>query len=82
VYDDLFTTVPNSESGSYFETNLFDASTWERIVTANCELCINIEFDNPANTRQIPSLSSEWTSDPDSDTDGDPDTAEPPLPSV
>jgi hypothetical protein len=74
VYDDLFTTVPNSESGSYFETNMFDASTWERIVTTNCERYIDMEFDNPANTCQIPSLSSEWTSDPD--------TVEPPLPSV
>ena len=54
VYDNLFTTVPNAESGGLFNTDEFDQATWERLVQSSLE-----RYADPDETT-LPPLDPEW----------------------
>jgi hypothetical protein len=49
VYDDLFSTVPNAESGGLFlnDHDTFDIKKWNRLLQSGHELSIEQEWDVP-----------------------------------
>ena len=55
VYDDLFTSVPNSESGGIFDTSEFNATSWARLVETGLERHLS---DDPMDP--LPSLGDTW----------------------
>jgi hypothetical protein len=55
VYDDLLTSVPNSESGGIFDTADFTAASWEQLIAYGLEHHIP---DNPQD--RLPSLGDTW----------------------
>jgi hypothetical protein len=58
VYDDLFTTVPNAESGGLFRDEPFDAATWEQVVQSGLERVI--DADDERDGQRLPQLADEW----------------------
>jgi Reverse transcriptase (RNA-dependent DNA polymerase) len=58
VYDDHFTTVPNSESGGMFHEAPFDANKWETLVSSGLESV----FDPDDTEAPRPSLHDDWLS--------------------
>jgi hypothetical protein len=58
VYDDLFTTVPNAESGGLFRDEPFDPATWDRVVQSGIERAIDSEDEQEG--LRVPELSDEW----------------------
>ena len=57
VYDDLFTSVPNAESGGLFDTAQFNAESWARLIASGLERHIP---DDPSD--RLPSLDDTWLS--------------------
>jgi hypothetical protein len=47
VYDDLYTTVPNAETGGLLDVATFDAASWDRIVHSGLEHVFEGEDDVP-----------------------------------
>jgi hypothetical protein len=60
VYDDLFTTVPNAETGGLFDPNDFDVNSWNRLVESGCERYIFDEEDENGRPIPLPKLDDEW----------------------
>jgi hypothetical protein len=60
VYDDLFTTVPNAESGGLLEIQDFNATSWNRLIESGLERHIDdVEFDRQGR-RFLPELHDDW----------------------
>ena len=47
VYDDLFTTVPNADSGGLFDPNVFDATSWARLIESGVERVVDDDGEAP-----------------------------------
>jgi hypothetical protein len=61
VYDDLFSTVPNAESGGILDTDSFNADNWTRLITSTgSERHVDQEFDERGNRVRLPELHDEW----------------------
>ena len=58
VFDDLFTSVPNSNHGGLFNANCFDADKWSKLVQAGLEHSVDPDDPDP------PPLSDEGPSSP------------------
>ena len=58
VYDDLYSTVPNAESGGILNEGSFDAQAWSKLVVSGFERNLDMEFDQ--NPNGIPPLSPDW----------------------
>jgi hypothetical protein len=63
VYDDLFSTVPNAESGGVDDQMPFNPLTWNQIVSTGHERTIDPVEEASTGTRYVPSLDKEWLSD-------------------
>ena len=55
VYDDLFTSVPNTETGGNADDEVMTVAQWEKLLTFGCERYV--DEDNPKNQ---PSLHRDW----------------------
>jgi hypothetical protein len=63
VYDDLFTTVPNAESGGLLDLQNFNADSWSRLIESGLERVIDdIEYDRRGR-RLLPELHDDWLTD-------------------
>jgi hypothetical protein len=47
VYDNLFTSVPNAESGGLFAEHEFDATSWARLLESGVERVVDDEGEAP-----------------------------------
>jgi hypothetical protein len=65
VYDNLFTTVHNTETGGSFEINKFNPTTWERLIETGLERTLEPERDRFGRIIQIEELSDEWLTGPE-----------------
>jgi hypothetical protein len=63
VYDNLFTTVPNAETGGLLNPNDFDAHSWQRLVESGAERYIFDEEDENGVPVLLPELDKEWMSE-------------------
>jgi hypothetical protein len=83
VYDDLFTTVPNRESGGLLEQLKFNPVSWLRILETGWERFVDPIDEASSSTSLVPSLDREWLSDdelPPSATNDDPEPDPPSQP--
>ena len=55
VYDDLYTTVPNADSGGIVDVTTFDATKWSELVAAGSEKLLHDDDDDVP-----PELADEW----------------------
>ena len=63
VYDNLFTTVPNAESGGLLELQDFNAESWNRLIESGLERHIDdVEYDRQGR-RLLPELHNDWLTD-------------------
>jgi hypothetical protein len=63
VYDDLFTTVPNAESGGILEEQQsFDLPKWNRVIQSGHNLSVEQEWDANGRPIPLPELHDEWLS--------------------
>ena len=63
VYDNLFTTVPNAESGGLLDLQNFNADSWSRLIETGLERVIDdIEYDCRGR-RLLPELHDDWLTD-------------------
>jgi hypothetical protein len=64
VYDDLFSTVPNAESGGllFNDHDTFDIKKWNRLIQSGHELSIEQEWDADGQPIPLPELDDEWLS--------------------
>ena len=63
VYDDLFTTVPNAESGGLLELSQFNPTSWNRLIEIGLERHIDdVEYDRRGR-RLLPQLHDDWLTD-------------------
>jgi hypothetical protein len=60
IYDDLFTTVPNAETGGIFDLENFQSQSWARLLSGGSELYIEEEFDERGNRIPPPELHDDW----------------------
>jgi hypothetical protein len=63
VYDDLFTTVPNGDTGGTLDDMPFTPQSWSKIVESGLERDIDPDHEAESGTNLIPSLDREWLSD-------------------
>ena len=57
IYDDLFSTVPNAESGGMLEPEL-DGPFWHKLITIGYESLLPDDDDEP-----LPTLHPDWLTD-------------------
>ena len=62
IYDDLFSTVPNAETGGIQDETHFHAMNWERLVEAGSERRVEVEYDDRGHRLPLPELADEWLS--------------------
>jgi len=63
VYDDLFTTVPNAETGGIFETTeQLPADAWARLLESGIERYVDDESDDHRRPVPPPQLHDDWLS--------------------
>ena len=66
VCDDLFTTIPNAESGGLYNPNEFNADSWSTILETGYELHLDaIDMNDPEDRLRIPELSDDWLTGPE-----------------
>jgi hypothetical protein len=63
VYDDLFSTVPNGETGGIVDDMPFNPQTWQKIVESGVERRIDEVEEASSGTPYVPSLDREWLSE-------------------
>jgi hypothetical protein len=63
VYDDLFSTVPNGETGGVVEEMAFNPHSWMKILETGWERNIDPVDEAFSGSRFVPSLDPEWLSD-------------------
>ncbi|KAG7341235.1 reverse transcriptase RNA-dependent DNA polymerase [Nitzschia inconspicua] len=63
VYDDLFYTVPNAETGGVENHMPFNSDSWSTIVETGLEKYLDPVEEASSGTGMIPSLDREWLSD-------------------
>jgi hypothetical protein len=63
VYDDLFSTVPNGETGGILDDMPFNQLSWSNILEPGWEREIDPVHEASSGTRFVPSLDCEWLSD-------------------
>ncbi|KAG7374494.1 reverse transcriptase RNA-dependent DNA polymerase [Nitzschia inconspicua] len=63
VYDDLFSTVPNAETGGVENNMPFNPDSWSKIVETGLEQYLDPVAEASSGTGTIPSLDREWLSD-------------------
>lgn len=83
VYDDLFTTVPNAESGGLVEQMKFNHTSWLQILETGWERFADPIDEASSGSSFVPSLDREWLSEdelPPSASDNATDTNLPNLP--
>jgi hypothetical protein len=49
VYDDLFSTVPNAETGGLFDLERFQSQSWSHLIAVGSERYLEEEFDERGN---------------------------------
>jgi hypothetical protein len=60
VYDDLFTTVPNAESGGLLDLPNFNVLSWNQLIESGLERHVDdIEYDRQGQ-RLLPELHDDW----------------------
>jgi hypothetical protein len=60
VYDDLFSSVPNAETGGLIEAPTQDSEFWRNIISTGYESLVNEEEDDDAVPQEI---SNDWLTD-------------------
>ena len=61
VYDDLFTTVPNAESGGIVQDTTFNQDMWSKLIKCGVERAIDEDFNEEGNRVQhMPELHEDW----------------------
>jgi hypothetical protein len=60
VYDDLYSTVPNAETGGLLDLDRFQAESWSRLIAAGSERYIEDEYDDRGNVLPPPPLHDDW----------------------
>jgi hypothetical protein len=63
VYDDLFSTVPNGETGGILDDMPINQLSWSNILESGWERVIDPVDEASSGTRFVPSLDREWLSD-------------------
>jgi hypothetical protein len=63
VYDDLFTTVPNGETGGLIEGMPFNPESWQKIVESGWERISDPIEEASSGSNSVPSLDPEWLAD-------------------
>jgi hypothetical protein len=63
VYDDLFSTVPNGETGGVVEEMAFNPHSWMKILETGWERNVDLVDGASSGSRFVPSLDPEWLSD-------------------
>jgi hypothetical protein len=63
VYDDLFTTVPNGETGGILDQMPFNPHSWLKVLETGWERIADPINEASSGTRFVPSLDREWLSD-------------------
>ena len=63
VYDDLFTTVPNAESGGLLNLQNFNADSWNRLIETDLERVIDNSKYDRCGRRLLPELHDDWLTD-------------------
>ena len=65
VYDDLYTTVPNAETGGLINPDEFDAAQWRQLLETGTERYYEDEYDERGNLIPPPELSDDWLTPPE-----------------
>jgi len=60
VYDDLYTTVPNAESGGQPDTEPFRAERWNQLIQSGSERYLDEEVDERGHRIPAPPLHDDW----------------------
>jgi hypothetical protein len=63
VYDDLFTTVPNGETGGILDQMTFNPQSWLKVLETGWERIADPIGEASSGTRFVPSLDREWLAD-------------------
>jgi hypothetical protein len=82
VYDDLFTTVPNGETGGLIEEMQFNPESWQQILETGWERLADPIEEAASGSNIVPSLDREWLSDEELPPSATKDNAEPHIPNL